>query len=472
MSTQSLLRFLEELNKDLSAPDIAKEKRLEYNLYTHTFGYEEEFFILEMLKELRTRGIRISKKRSDNLVRLANIFTKDLYRELSALNEKAKAKSGITRLSGNEKSFSFVFTTDIRTGKCPNNWAQGQADVFDKIKQVYGESYRRFFFGVRDIFEKGTKGREKFDLAFKRGQRLSKGQMGQSGHAEGEGIVETMTREFFDKHANLVFNKKSPKEQLTEAQLLSDLQKLGIDLSFMRNTKDKTFSISLIGRGGNDFDGKAIRAQVASAKKRMDELINNPEMIKFMAEDLKGSDSFSTIQQKELAKKATDPFKKVKKARVKTQNTKVKHSKKTVTKKNKSSGSAAGRKKQAIKVAGVADLKRRKQKESIASQPLQLLTMLNQKLPETVRKNMKSPGLVNRSGRFADSVEVVDVTQTPKGFPSFGYTYRKNPYQVFEEGAGKEPWADGNRDPRELIDRSIREVAKDMAIGRFFTRRI
>ena len=271
MSTQSLLRFLEELNKDLSAPDIAQEKRLEYNLNTHTFGYEEEVFILEMLKELRTRGIRISKKRSDNLVRLANIFTKELYKELSALNEKAKTKSGITRLSGNDKNFSFVFTTDIRTGKCPNNWAQGQADVFDKIKQVYGESYRRFFFGVRDIFAKGTKGREKFDLSFKRGQRLSKGQMGQSGHAEGEGIVETMTREFFDKHANLVFNKNNPKEQLIEAQLLSDLQKLGIDLSFMRNTNDKTFSISLIGRGGNDFDGKAIRAQVAAAKKRMDE---------------------------------------------------------------------------------------------------------------------------------------------------------------------------------------------------------
>jgi hypothetical protein len=107
-----------------------------------------------------------------------------------------------------------------------------------------------------------------------------------------------------------------------------------------------------------------------------------------------------------------------------------------------------------------------------ASQPLHLIGLINKELPNTVRKNMGAPGLENQTGRFAASVEVTDVVQTPKGFPSFGYTYQKNPYQVFEDGIGTPPWADGNRDPRELIDRSIREIAAKFAIGRFYTRRV
>ena len=103
---------------------------------------------------------------------------------------------------------------------------------------------------------------------------------------------------------------------------------------------------------------------------------------------------------------------------------------------------------------------------------MQLAGLINQKLPRTVMKNMKPPGLENVTGRFASSVRVTDVTATPKGFPSIGYTYEKNPYQVFEMGQGAAPWATLDRDPRNVIDRSIREIAAEMAIGRFFTRRV
>ena len=84
---------------------------------------------------------------------------------------------------------------------------------------------------------------------------------------------------------------------------------------------------------------------------------------------------------------------------------------------------------------------------------------------------MGAPALENRTGRFAESVRVTDVIQTPKGYPSVGYTYQRNPYGVFEDGGGTAPWADGTRDPRDLIDKSIREIAATMAIGRFYTRR-
>ena len=85
---------------------------------------------------------------------------------------------------------------------------------------------------------------------------------------------------------------------------------------------------------------------------------------------------------------------------------------------------------------------------------------------------MNPPALQNQTGRFAESVKLTDVTRTPKGMPSFGYTYQKNPYQRFEVGRGDPPWATPERDPRKLIEQSIREIAAQFAIGRFYTRRV
>ena len=102
---------------------------------------------------------------------------------------------------------------------------------------------------------------------------------------------------------------------------------------------------------------------------------------------------------------------------------------------------------------------------------LQMIAMINKELPDTVRKNMQPPALENRSGRFAESVRVTEVAQTPRGFPSVGYTYQRRPYEVFEMGSPG-PWSSPERDPRKLIDKSIREIAARMAIGRFYTRRV
>ena len=98
-----------------------------------------------------------------------------------------------------------------------------------------------------------------------------------------------------------------------------------------------------------------------------------------------------------------------------------------------------------------------------------ILGILQDKLPQTVAKNMGSPRLNNRTGRFAGSVQVTDMAVTAKGFPSIGYTYIKRPSQTFETG-GEQGSAD--RDPRTLIDASIREIAAGLAMGRFYTRRV
>lgn len=104
-----------------------------------------------------------------------------------------------------------------------------------------------------------------------------------------------------------------------------------------------------------------------------------------------------------------------------------------------------------------------------------LIGLLNQRLPGQVAKNMESPALNYRTGRFASSVRVTDITPTTKGLPSIGFTYQKDPYQVFEyPGSGnslaQNPFP-GARDPRALIDRSIRELMAEFVVGRFYTRR-
>lgn len=98
-----------------------------------------------------------------------------------------------------------------------------------------------------------------------------------------------------------------------------------------------------------------------------------------------------------------------------------------------------------------------------------LMGMLNQKLPDAVAANMNSPRLNYQTGRFAESVKVTDIVRTPQGYPSIGYTYAKYPYQTFEPGFAQ---GDELRDPRKLIDRSIRDIAIEFAIGRFYTRRV
>lgn len=480
MSSQSLLKFLNKLDKDFD-DNTPEDKRLEYNLLTHSFSYNQSTFTDEMISELKSKSIVLTKKRETEIIRLAKLFSADLHNDLTKLNEAAKAKNGITRFKGSSTSFSFVFTTDIRTGKTPNNWAQGQADVFDKIKVSYSNAYRKFFFGVKASFAKGSKGLQNFNKRYNFREELdiqSKGKMGHSGHAEGEGVIETMTREFFDKHASTVYSKSTKGQNLTEAQLVKDLNTMGIDLSFMRSTSDMTQNISLIGAKGNILSGAEMKKKLASAKTRIKQILEKPGMLDTMMK-LEGSDSFNTIKEKQTRSRVLKPFKasKNKDVKVDAKNLTVKHSTKTVKKTKKNKSKKGPTRTSGIVVAGLASLagkktKRRPTQKSPLSDMLKLAVQINSRLPQTVRKNMNSPALNNRTGRFANSTQVTDVTLTPKGFPSVGYTYQKEPYQVFEEGLGSPPWANGQRDPRDLIDRSIREIAAELAIGRIYTRRV
>lgn len=146
-----------------------------------------------------------------------------------------------------------------------------------------------------------------------------------------------------------------------------------------------------------------------------------------------------------------------------------------IDKPTRSKGRVPSKKKTKKAVPGTISMVARKAKIRTAKEttpaaaPLQLLGVLNKQLPETVKNNMGPPRLENQTGRFASSVKVTDITQTPQGFPSIGYTYDRYRYGTFEVGNRQ---GSLERDPRRLIDASIREIAVQFAMGRFYTRRV
>jgi len=109
--------------------------------------------------------------------------------------------------------------------------------------------------------------------------------------------------------------------------------------------------------------------------------------------------------------------------------------------------------------------------ESRKQSNITLFALLQNQLPRTVASNMGYPRLENRTGTFASSVQVTDVSQTRQGYPSVGYTYRKDPYQVFEASSGTR-FSSVERDPRTIIDASIRQIAAQLVTTRLYTRRL
>ena len=87
---------------------------------------------------------------------------------------------------------------------------------------------------------------------------------------------------------------------------------------------------------------------------------------------------------------------------------------------------------------------------------LRLKNQINKRLPAEVRRNMGRPALINRTGRFSNSTQVLNLRQTAAGI-SGEYTYQRNPYETFEN-TGRRKWPAGYN-PKPLITKSIRQLA-------------
>jgi len=236
-----------------------------------------------------------------------------------------------------------------------------------------------------------------------------------------------------------------------------------IFLSLQADFKAERVDVFLGSQAKNVKESSKERAEKRDLEKALEEAIKRVKGLP----DVKGSDSLREVKEKQALEAAIKPFKGKKNHKVTSNKTKLDTSKRK-TKLDVSPSVKAGK---GLSSKGLKQKRiRKKAVKGVASTPLALIASLNKALPEAVQDNMGSPALVYRTGRFAQSVHVTDIMTTKTGLPSIGYSYQREPYGVFEKSSGSR-FASEQRDPRKLIDKSIRDVAAGLAIGRFFTRR-
>ena len=99
--------------------------------------------------------------------------------------------------------------------------------------------------------------------------------------------------------------------------------------------------------------------------------------------------------------------------------------------------------------------------------PVSIQNLINASLAETIKRNMgngtRRDVLNLRSGRLAESAEIVKISESRTGAITAFYTYMKNPYATFSQG-GKQQYP-RSRDPKTLISKSIREIAQQLKIN-------
>lgn len=178
--------------------------------------------------------------------------------------------------------------------------------------------------------------------------------------------------------------------------------------------------------------------------------VHNAMLVSQLLKNVKGKrrPDFRLKVNKKLLKEAKELKSKVKKH----QKSKSFTDRKSTTKTRTMGGMA---------VAGAKGGKQRRRGKSVkqaktTQSPIALRNLLNEALPQTVAKNMGSPALNFRTGRFANSARVDMVHQGARGGIGIDYTYMLNPYQTFEPGFKQ---GSTQRDPRKIIGESIRELA-------------
>lgn len=370
-----------------------------------------------------------------------------MYQDFKNFNTEAK-KTMVSNLKGDARRFTFT----IGAKKA------GTVNVFNRFRAVKQVRQRPLLRKLRAQITKLNKG----------GRRSKEIEQINSsfldiGHEEGYSISEQRAREVNKTLFEWSSAQKNPEVQ----KLIGELS----DQTDFVITKNPGKNIDIISVA---LESKFLNRQKGGSKeKALIENINKD--LKVIVESFgtnfwanqEGSDSKVSKSKKIILNEFSLVTKRNKNIRSSIKDQKIKDQKssgKGKKKANKVTAGAAFKDKTAVKTPAFEKNNRRSM--------FSIMAMINRKLPETIEKNMRSPGLENRTGRFANSVKLTDVSQTKRGFPSFGYTYQKDPYQIFEVGRGKSPWATTSRDPRRLIDASIREVAAEMALGRFYTRRV
>lgn len=492
MSRQFLENLANELT-DLLEADV----RSELNLLEHTTVISRKVLSDAVFTELNFKTVKgearfpgwllLPEDQKEVIVAVIEDSIEDAMEEIHKLAIEAKMATKNTTATLDvypKATFNRGRTPYIRvTALYPEDsgfsyevWEGGRTNTitsFSGIRQIYKKPVEKIFKTIVQqikIYRDALKNKDPKVLTQEQAKFAKvKNKDFTQGKAALEHIEGTQVAEIKASRADARLQQLLDSPDVSPDTALKLANKFGLDVFFeYASTIDVTTLRVRVG-SYKDNASKAIDGSnlIKNRKKAVNKI---KEALKGDLQDLEGSDNRSEIEKKKIVKAFNASVKKglVKK----TINTNPELSTHTVKKKIegkvKRTRSNSKFKPGAKKSYPKAAVATRQSTTSLVS----LLPVINAKLTEQVIKNMKFPALRNRTGRFAGSVRAVDVNVTKEGFPSIGYSYQKNPYQIFEQGAGKAPWATEDRDPRKLIDRSIREVARELLIGRFYTRRV
>tara|TARA_B100001093_G_C26836469_1_gene1018555 strand:+ start:1183 stop:2541 length:1359 start_codon:yes stop_codon:yes gene_type:complete len=451
----NLSQFLTKLQKELEG---YSEFREELDRQPQTFVFSKRTLLTETIKQLdKGHGIKFTNKEKTDIKTIVDAAGDELVKELKRIHPGLKSPGGKSTLVF-EKNTNVAIPSYLEEKGIPVTHFTN----FRKVKFAYRTAMNDMFKNLQNYIK--STGRD--SIKTKTGkEKASIMHFFDAGHEENAGVFER----FLDTKTNSIMKELNSKitqdSEIERKKLIKTLKKFGINISTDKVDKKDTIIIKIESASKNRSRGQKSGLRSRKLQQKIKKFLQNSKF-----EDVTASDSIKEQNIKKLKNVAIQPFLnktniKVSKGKEIVKETKVKRTKK-VKSKIKSTALLLNER---VRVKG---RKRKEKATSSTSELLRMIAMINKRLPDVVRKNMQEPALQNRTGRFADSVEVTEIVPTPKGFPSVGYTYRKNPYQVFEMGQGEPPWATPERDPRKLIDRSIREVAAQLAMGRLFTRRV
>jgi len=452
MASSNLKAFLEKLQTELTTRGASDAWRTATgNLKTHDFVYSSTT-IRQTIKDLLNRSNEYKGQTEEirEAIKLISPeiteLTKNLRKAFAAQAKEDDILVNITEPRGGVSVTVLERTSGKNAGR----------DNYGKIYRIYKDHLENFYQAVLVKLNKKMLTRQSSSNPKETREIKKSGQAFNLEHVEGSN-VEHFINDVVHRALAETFGNRSlgPKQQALIKQL-----GLGAILEVIKDPKSERVTVTIRSQVLNAIAGGGEEKKLLSDLKKALERLDVP--------NLKGSDSIVEANRKKNAKKILKPFKSKKSLKVKTENLSIKGGKSKGHKAVKPKIKKGPRVPFPVKKKELRAEKNNKQSQSMFS----IMAMINQKLPETLEKNMNAPTLENRTGRFLRSVRLTDVTMTRKGFASFGYTYERQPYEVFEMGRGRAPWATPERDPRRLIDASIREIAAQMAIGRFYTRRV
>lgn len=441
MAKKNLETFLKKLEKELDKDN--EYRKLVSDVKAHQFYITKEGLLEQAVFQAEQDGVSRSKTA---IKKVTDQYFKDIVAGFKPFDVNKGPKTIIVfakKVTGN--SFSITFQANMAAIKkvspqgllMPGGSFQA-GTTFNSIKFIIDPAKQEFHAGMRQIYKN-------------RGQNLDTSKMLDIGHSEKSAVYDNKVSD-----ALLASGEIPPSAYAVE--------ELAAILKLKKDDKTNVISCTLESASKNRSHGQYL----SQKSKHFDQLIKKAlERLPSLALT-KGSDTPVERTGKKAAKSILKELKKVKNLDIQIQEDDLKIKETTTLAQKKLKRKITGSKK------GVKAKKSKGRKtvgsKTPASAPLQLIASLNKRLPEVVQKNMNPPALEYQTGRFAESVKVTDVMTTAKGFPSVGYTYDRENYGQFESTSGSN-FADAKRDPRVLIDKSIREIATKMAIGRFFTRR-